>query len=144
MERRKSGVKDQERGFSLSMIIISAMTRDHAIGSSNGLPWHVPEEYQHYLSLIKDQTVIMGSTSYKIFGADLTSAHNIIISRSVSKVPSTIVCSSIEEALEKANSFGKTVFSAGGSSIYHQTIPLADKMYLSFIKGDYQGDVFFS
>jgi len=125
------------------VVIISAMSKDRVIGSQNGMPWNVPEEYEQYLSLIKDQTVIMGRTSFEIFGADLTSAHTIVVSHSLTNIEGVEVCPSVETALEKAKSYGKTVFSAGGASIYSQTIPLADRMYLSTIKGEYQGDAYF-
>ena len=58
-------------------------------------------------------------------------------------VPGAVVCAGIEEAVETARSFGKTVFSAGGGSIYAQSILLADTMYLSYIKGDFEGDTYF-
>lgn len=63
------------------MIIISAMSRDRVIGSGEGMPWNVPEEYQQFLSFVEDQTVIMGRRSYEIFGPDLTSAHTVVVSR---------------------------------------------------------------
>lgn len=125
------------------MIIISAMSNDRIIGSGAGMPWSVPEEYQQFLGLIEGQTVIMGRRSYEIFGPDLTSSHNIVVSRSESTQEGVIACGSIDQAVEKAASFGKTVFSAGGATIYQQTLPLADAMYISFIKGNFDGDTYF-
>ena len=125
------------------MIIISAMSYDRVIGSGAGMPWNIPEEYQQFLRFVDGQTVIMGRRSYEIFGDDLTSAHNIVISRSIKEVPGAVVCASVDEAIAAARSYGKTVFSAGGGSIYAQTISLADAMYLSYIKGDFDGDTYF-
>ena len=125
------------------MILISAMSKDRVIGSGDGMPWSVAEEYQQFLQFIDGQTVMMGRRSYEIFGPDLTSAHTIVISRSGVDAEGIIVCSSIAEAVETAESFGKTVFSAGGATIYQQTMPLADTMYLSFIKGAFSGDTYF-
>ncbi|MEE3258297.1 MAG: dihydrofolate reductase [Candidatus Latescibacterota bacterium] len=64
------------------MIIIPAMSKDRVIGSGDGMPWSVPEEYQQFLGFVEGQTVTMGRRSYEIFGPDLTSAHNIVVSRS--------------------------------------------------------------
>lgn len=125
------------------MIIISAMSYDRVIGRGAGMPWNVPEEYQQFLRFVEGQTVIMGRRSYEIFGDDLTSAHHIVVSRSMKSVPGAVVCAGIEEAVETARSFGKTVFSAGGGSIYAQTILLADTLYLYYIKGDFEGDTYF-
>ena len=125
------------------MIIISAMSTDRVIGSGDGMPWSVPEEYRQFLSFVDGQTVIMGRRSFEIFGPDLQSSTNIVVSRSGVDEEGVIVCGSIEEAAERAASLGKTVFSAGGATIYAQTLPLAQEMYISYIKGDFTGDTFF-
>ena len=128
------------------MIIIGAMATNRVIGSGDGMPWDVPEEYAHFQRLIEGHTLIIGRRSYEIFGNSLTSAHNIVVSRSggdgiVSRGAS--VARTIEDALRMAESFGGTLFSAGGASIYAQTLPLADTMYLSYIKGRFTGDAYF-
>jgi dihydrofolate reductase len=123
--------------------LISAMTRDRVIGAGAGMPWDVPEEYAQFLRLIEGHTVIMGRRSWEIFGADLTSAHNLVVSRSATSLPGATVVAGVAEALEVARVLGRNVFSAGGAQIYAQTLPLADALYLSFIKGDYTGDAHF-
>ena len=133
------------------MIIIGAMAANHVIGSGDGMPWDVPEEYAHFLRLIEGKTIIIGRRSYEIFGDSLTSAHNVVVSRSGGAGDDTgdtassaaVVVRSIEDALRVARSFGETFFSAGGASIYTQTVPLADTMYLLYIKGQYTGDAYF-
>ena len=124
------------------MIIIGALSTDHVIGSGDGMPWDVPEEYAQFLRLIEGQTIIIGRRSYEIFGDGLTSAHTVVVSRSAN-LPRASVVPSVEEAVRVAASFGTTVFSAGGASIYEQTIGLADTMYLSYIKGRFTGDAYF-
>ena len=119
------------------------MSYDRVIGSGEGMPWNVPEEYQQFLRFVEGQAVIMGRRSYDIFGGDLTNTHNVVVSRSIKEMPGAVVCASVDEAVATARSYGKTVFSAGGGSIYAQTIPLADAMYLSYIKGDFEGDTYF-
>ena len=53
------------------LILISAMTRDRVIGKDRALPWNIPEEYAHFLAQVRGNTVLMGRTSYEIFGPDL-------------------------------------------------------------------------
>ena len=125
------------------MIIISAMTRDRVIGSGDGMPWSVPEEYAQFLDLVRGQTVIMGRRSFEIFGPDLAESNVVVVSRSAGSVPGAEVVAGIDEAVRHAESYGTEVFSAGGASIYRQTLPLADAMYLSTIKGDFEGDAYF-
>jgi dihydrofolate reductase len=125
------------------MIIVGAMALNRVIGKGNGLPWDVPEEYEHFLQLIEGKTIIIGRRSYEIFGDDLSSAHNVVVSRSVTAMPGAVVVATIADAMRVAATFGGTFFSAGGATIYEQTIPLADTMYLSYIQGHFDGDTYF-
>src|SRR5688572_21154657 len=102
------------------MIIVGAMAPNRVIGKGDGLPWDVPEEYDHFLRLIDGKTIIIGRRSYEIFGDDLSSAHNVVVSRSVNAMPGAIVVPTLEDALRVAASFGRTFFSAGGATIYEQ------------------------
>lgn len=129
--------------MSQPITLISAMSRDHVIGTEDGMPWNVPEEYEQYRNFIKDQTVIMGRKSYAIFGPDLTSKHNFVVSRSMKEGDNYRVMDSLEAALEAAGKLDRKIFVAGGGSIYAQALPLADEMYLSYIKGDFEGIVYF-
>ncbi|HVH25208.1 MAG TPA: dihydrofolate reductase [Vicinamibacterales bacterium] len=125
------------------MIVVGAMSSSRVIGSGNGMPWNVPEEYDHFLHLIEGKTIIIGRKSYEIFGNNLSSRHNIVVSRSRPDIDGAIVVPSIERAMQVAKSLGGDYFSAGGAAIYAQTIPLADTMYLSYIKGQFTGDAYF-
>ena len=117
------------------------------MGAGDGMPWNVPDEYRQFLDFVDGQTVLMGRRSWEIFGKDLTSAHNVVVSRSAGNLAGAEVVGDLETAIEVARGHGKRVFSAGGAQIYRQTLPLADAMYLSFIKkpdgGDWAGDAFF-
>jgi len=126
-----------------SSYLISAMSHDRVIGTADGMPWQVPAEYQQYLRFITGQTVIMGRRSYEIFGEDLTSAHALVISRSLADGPDYEVFDGLEKAIAHGQELGKTIFVAGGASIYAQALPLADEMYLSTIRGDYEGTAYF-
>ena len=125
------------------MIIIGAMSKDRVIGSGNGMPWSVPAEYEQYLRFVRGQTVIMGRKSYEIFGPDLPEGTTAIVISRGAAIDGVTVVKSLDEALARADSIDKVVFVAGGGSIYSQAMPLADEMYLSTIKGDFEGDTYF-
>lgn len=125
------------------MIIISAMSKDRVIGAGAGMPWNVPAEYEQYLRFVGGQTVVMGRKSYEIFGPDLPAGTSAIVVSRSAKIADAHVADSLESALAHARSLGKEVYVAGGATIYEQAIPLADQMYLSTIKGDFQGDAHF-
>lgn len=128
----------------MARIIISAMSKNGVIGLGAGMPWHVPEEYAQYLRHVSGQTIIMGRRSWEIFGADLTTTRNIVVSRS-GQVTGALAVASLEQALVRAEQTRRTVFIAGGASIYAQALErdCVDEMYLSTIHGDYTGDSFF-
>lgn len=125
------------------VVLISALARNHVIGTQEGMPWHVPAEYQQYLGFIRDQTVIMGRRTYEIFGADLTSRYALVVSRSLPPGKGYQICHSLSDALAAAQLLGRTIFVAGGASIYAQALPWADAMYLSYIEGTHEGTAYF-
>lgn len=127
----------------MKKIIISALAENRVIGTAEGMPWNVPEEYRQYLTFIQDQTVIMGRTTYEIFGKDLTSKYTIIVSRTMKPTRDYEVCPSVSQAIRRAESLGRDIYIAGGASIYAQTINQADYLYLSWIKGAYEGIAYF-
>ena len=125
------------------MIIISAMSENRVIGSGNGMPWSVPAEYEQYLRFVTGQAVIMGRRTYEIFGPDLTDSTTKIVVTRRDTLNGVQVAGSLESALHLANDSGKSVFVAGGAMIYRLALPIATEMYLSTIKGSFDGDTYF-
>ena len=124
------------------VIIISAIGSNHIIGNGDGLPWHIPSEYNQFLGYVKDKTVIMGRRSYEIFKSDMLPKRMVVVSRTL-KTDRASVFGSLEEALGYSLTFSEDVYICGGQSIYEESIRYADYMYLSFIKGEHLGDVYF-
>jgi len=63
------------------VVRISAMSADRVIGRDDGMPWDVPQEYQHFLDTTRDASLILGRRSYEIFGPTLTSARCFVVTR---------------------------------------------------------------
>lgn len=126
-----------------SIKLIAALARNHVIGTANGMPWDVPEEYQQYLSLIRDKTVIMGRKTYEIFGKDLSSKRVFVVSRSMAQNGEYEVVDDLDKALMQAAAFPEDIMVAGGASIYAQSLPFANEMFLSYIKGHFSGIAYF-
>ena len=124
------------------LIIISAIGSNRIIGNGDGLPWHIPSEYNQFLGYVKDKTVLMGRRSYEIFKSDMLPKRMVVVSRSL-KTDKATVFSSLPEALAYSNKFSEDVFICGGQSVYEESLQYADYMYLSFIKGEHQGNVYF-
>ncbi|PIN73488.1 dihydrofolate reductase [Candidatus Woesearchaeota archaeon CG10_big_fil_rev_8_21_14_0_10_45_16] len=126
--------------------IIVAMTKDRVIGRDNDLPWHLPEDLKNFKSLTTGNTVIMGRKTYESIPQKfrpLPNRHNIVISRSMPMAEGITVARSVEEAVIKAREIGKEAFIIGGGTIYRQSLPFTDRMYISYVAKDYEGDVRF-
>ena len=126
------------------MIIIAAMARNRVIGNNNAMPWHISEESRQARRLTMGNTLIMGRKTFESLGSrPLPGRTNIVISRTLPQTEGIHVCKTFEDAIRKARSCEKECFIFGGSEVYRQALPLADKMYLSYIKKDYDGDAYF-
>lgn len=125
------------------IIIIAAMAKNRVIGKDNKLPWHIAEELKNFKRLTTGNTIIMGRKTFESIGKPLPNRNNIVVSTSMNQIAGITVCKTITEALEKAKLYSKETFVIGGGAIFEQTIQIADKMYISYVKGDYDGDAFF-
>lgn len=127
------------------MIIIAALTKNRIIGHNNSLPWSIKEESAHFFRTTVGHTLILGRKTFESIdgGKPLPRRKTIVVSRSLLEREDIHVSRTLDEAIQKARSFGKIIFVCGGRKIYRQTLPLVDKLYLSFIKKDYPGDTYF-
>jgi dihydrofolate reductase len=123
--------------------IIAAMDKNRVIGKDNKLPWRISDDLKNFKKLTTGNTVIMGRKTFESIGRPLPDRNNVVISTSMSQTAGIDVCNSFEESIMKAKSYGKDIFIIGGAAVYEQAVPLADKMYISYVKGEYNGDVFF-
>lgn len=122
------------------MNIIAAVSENRVIGGFEGQPWNLPEERQQLFGLVEGQVVILGRRGYELGGNELPSYRTLVLSRSVTELPGATVCATLEEALREAWGAGRKIFCAGGSSLFEQTLPLAERLYLSTIKGSFEGE----
>ena len=132
---------------SLRLSLLVAMARNRVIGRNNKLPWHLPADLKHFKFLTMGQTIVMGRKTYESIGKPLPGRTNIIITRQAGyEVPGAIVVSSIDNALlicEENSAINGEHFIIGGEKIYRQTLEICQRMYITEIQRDFEGDVFF-
>lgn len=124
------------------VIIISAIGSNRIIGDGDHLPWDIPSEFDQFLEYIKDQTVLMGRRSFELSHNDIHPKRILVVSQAL-ETDRASVFPTVPEALAYAEQFSEDVYVCGGQAIYEESIPLADYMYLSYIRGEHQGNVFF-
>ena len=127
----------------MTISIIAAIGNNGVIGKDNKLPWDLPADMKHFQRLTMGKPIIMGQKTFESIGRPLPGRKNIILTRDNNfQPPNCIIAHSIKEALEAADS-AEEVMICGGASVYEQFLPFANKMYLTLIHHDFDGDAFF-
>lgn len=124
---------------------IVAMAKNRVIGRENDIPWYLPADLQYFKKTTIGRTVIMGRNCYASIGRPLPKRTNIIVTRDPFFISSVCpVAHSIPEALHLAHEAGEEeVFIIGGGQIYDQTMDLWDKLYITEVDTEVEGDVYF-
>jgi len=129
--------------------IIVAVAQNNVIGRKNRLPWHLPADLKHFKELTLHKPIIMGLKTFESVGKPLPGRDNIVLAREPNcQIEGCKIAHSIEEALSLAREslLGKEngeVMICGGASIYNQFLPLAQRIYLTRIWADFEGDTYF-
>ena len=125
--------------------IIVAHSKNMAVGKANSLVWHLPDDLKRFKRLTTGHPIIMGRKTYQSIGRPLPGRTNIVVTRDKNlEIPGCIVVHSAVEAIEKAKEFDrKEIFIIGGAEIYKETLPLADRLYVTKVDMNVDGDAFF-
>lgn len=125
--------------------LIAAMAENGVIGKNNKLPWHLPEDLQHFKKTTLGKPVVMGRKTFESMNAKpLPGRHNIILTENMAftaPVGCTVV-HSVTEAL-RASGEVEEVMIIGGAKIFEIFLPLANRLYLSIIHAHHLGDSYF-
>lgn len=122
--------------------LIAALDKNHLIGSKNGMPWHLPADFKHFKEVTMGKPVIMGRKTFESIGRPLPGRLNVVISRNKFSADGVSSAASIEEALKLAGD-AEEVMIIGGANFYKQMIDKVDKMYLTHVDAECEGDAWF-
>ena len=129
----------------MDIIIIAAMAENRVIGRNNALPWSLKADMERFKKLTLGWPCVMGRKTWESLPKrPLPQRPNIVISRSLPAafVPGAAVFPSLQEAVQHCSAYEK-VFICGGASVYAEALPLADRIELTVIHRQYEGDAFF-
>ena len=121
---------------------IVAISENHAIGKDNKLLWYLPNDLKHFKTITSGHTVIMGRKTFDSVGKPLPNRRNIIITRQAITIAGCEVVNSIEAAIALCKTEDE-VFIVGGAEIYKQAMHLTDRIYLTIVHKEFDGDSFF-
>lgn len=132
-----------------AIALIWAMTRNGVIGHDQGLPWRLPEDLRFFMVTTTAKPVIMGRKTFESMKSPLPRRTNIVVTRASDYARAGIeVASSLDAALDTARAICQRdgrdeIMVAGGSEIYRQALPLADRLYVTWIDTELEGDTRF-
>ena len=119
------------------------MSSNRTIGLNDGLPWHLPPDLKRFKQLTLGHPMIMGRKTFDTIGRPLPGRVTIVVTRRTDFAhPGVLVAHSVEDALSLAGG-DEEIFIAGGGEIYRLTLDVADRIYLTVIHHEFEGDAFF-
>lgn len=127
----------------MQISLIVAMDENRVIGKNNQIPWHLPADLKRFRKLTMNKHVIMGRKTYESIGKPLLGRHIIVVTRDKKYIAEgCMVVNSINDAFFEALSV-KEIIVAGGSEIYEQFLFRANRIYLTKIHEEFEGDTYF-
>lgn len=123
--------------------IIAAIAKNGVIGNNNTLPWHLPVDLKYFRNTTMGHAIVMGRRNHEDIGKALPGRRNIVLTRDENfSAENCEIAHSIDEVLGMIDRKDET-FIIGGAEIYLSFLPYADKLYITHIDVDVDGDVVF-
>lgn len=127
--------------------ILVAMAKNRVIGKNNALPWQLPPDLKRFKQLTMGHHIVMGRKTYESIGRPLPGRTSIIITRQTDyQAPGAIVVASIDQALKvssEGQEIDQEIFVIGGAEIYQQALELCQRIYITEIQQEFDGDTLF-
>ena len=126
-----------------------ALSNNNVIGVDNDLPWKLKKDLQHFSAYTQNKVIVMGRKTFESIGRPLPNRKNIVISSTISSTDEVHVVNSLEQAIVEANIWNKKnnlneeVVLIGGGYIFKESINLVNKLVLTKVNCDIDGDVFY-
>ena len=133
----------------VKLALIAAMARNRGIGRDNAMPWHLPEDLRYFKAKTLGKPIVMGRKTFDSLGRPLPGRTNIVVSRQADlTLDGAQVFASIDDALNAARQQAQAdgvdeVMVIGGDNLYRQTLERADRIYLTRIDSEPEGDAWF-
>ncbi len=133
----------------MKISLVWAMAQNRVIGRNNQLPWYLPEDLKYFKRITLGKPVIMGRKTFDSIGKPLPGRTNIVVTRNRDwSFEGVRIVDSLEAARELCENLTivdgtEEAMIIGGAEIYRQAMPLADRLYLTEVHADVEGDATF-
>jgi dihydrofolate reductase len=120
-----------------------AMDKRNLIGCNNALPWHLPADLKHFRAITMGKPIIMGRKTYESIGHPLSGRLNIVLSKDPKlSLVGCQVLHNLDELLTFTQDYKESVV-IGGRSIYKLLLPMVQRLYVTWVDGEFEGDCYF-
>lgn len=130
----------------MTVTIVAAVARNGVIGVDGGLPWHLPDDLRRFKELTMGHVLVMGRRTYESIGRPLPGRTTVVVTRQPgwsAGADEVIRARDVPGALVLATEIDDEVFVVGGGHVYEEALPLADRLELTFVDAEPEGDTFF-
>ena len=123
--------------------LVVAMARNRVIGRDNQLPWRLPDEIAYFKRVTMGHPIVMGRRTYESIGKPLPGRKNIVVTHDRGyQAPGCTVVGSLGEAWQAAGNAHEACV-IGGTSLFRESLPIADRIHLTVVEADVPGDTYF-
>ena len=127
----------------MRIALVAAVATNGVIGRGGALPWHLPDDLQHFKAITIGKPILMGRRTFASIGRALPGRRNLVLSHAErAPVSGVEVVRSLDHAVELCQGAAELCV-IGGAEIYRLALPHADRLYLTRVHADAEGDVFF-
>jgi dihydrofolate reductase len=126
--------------------IVAAVARNGVIGVDGGLPWRLPDDLRRFKALTLGHVLVMGRKTYESIGYPLPGRATVVVTRSGQWEPGSAevrVAAGVPEAIAVATAIDDEVFVVGGAQVYAAALPLTDRLELTLVDAEPEGDTAF-
>ncbi|MDD5037351.1 MAG: type 3 dihydrofolate reductase [Methylococcaceae bacterium] len=127
----------------MKISLIVAMSSNHVIGVDNRMPWHLSADLKRFRTITHGKPILMGRKTHESIGRPLPGRRNIILTHSHDyRAEGCSIAHTLAEAITEAGAVDELMI-IGGSSLYERFLPEANRLYLTLIDREFDGDTFF-
>lgn len=124
--------------------LIAAHGQDFVIGKEDWMPWHLPKDFQYFKDMTLSKTIVMGRKTFETFDGPLPKRDHIILtSKEDYEVEGCRVVHDLDGLIEELQAREDEVMIIGGGEIYKLFLPVADRLYITYIDHAFEGDTYF-
>ena len=129
----------------MTVTLVAAVARNGVIGADGGIPWHLPGEQRLFKELTLGHVLVMGRKTYESIGRPLPERTTIVVTRQDDwkGAEGVVKAASVSEAITHARTIDEEVFVVGGARVYAEALPVADRLALTWVDAEPEGDVRF-